>query len=259
MKKEMIVSLVLVLLFLVSVFPANIYSRAAPVDDWPMFHHDLTHTGYSTSPALTTNQTLWNYTTGNQVQSSPAVANGIVYVGSDDGNLYAFNATSSALIWSYTTGKSISSSPTVANGVVYVGSLDDKVYAFDATTGALVWNYTTNAFVDSSPAVAGGIVYVGSDYPDDNLYALNATTGAIVWSYTTGDQVSSSPAIDNGVVYVGSYDGNLYAIGSILSVVPEFSGTLPGITLVISIFIALSAVIIAKKKKNPEKLTMYLN
>ena len=135
MKKEMIVSLALVLLFLISAFPVNIYSRAAPVDDWPMFHHDLTHTGYSTTPAPTTNQILWNYRTGNQVRSSPVVANGIVYVGSNVGNFYALNATTGTLIWNYTTGKSISSSPAVANSVVYVGSLDDKVYAFDANTG----------------------------------------------------------------------------------------------------------------------------
>jgi outer membrane protein assembly factor BamB len=157
------------------------------------------------------------------------------------------NASTGALVWNYTTGSEVKSSPAVAGGIVYVGSDDWVVYALNATTGALVWNYTTNAFVDSSPAVAGGIVYVGSDYPDNNLYALNASTGALVWSYTTGDQVSS-PAVDSGVVYVGSFDGNVYALGS-TSVVPEFSGTLPAITLVISIFIALSAVIVAKKRK----------
>ena len=55
---------------------------AAGAYDWPMFRHDLQHTGYSTSPAPNTNQTLWNYTTGNFVASSPAVADGKVYVGS---------------------------------------------------------------------------------------------------------------------------------------------------------------------------------
>jgi outer membrane protein assembly factor BamB len=33
---------------------------------------------------------LWSYATGGMVESSPAVANGVVYVGSDDGNVYAF-------------------------------------------------------------------------------------------------------------------------------------------------------------------------
>ena len=64
--------------------------------------------------------------------SSPAVANGVVYVGSlTDNKVYALNASTGAKLWSYTTGGAIYySSPAVANGVVYVGSLDGKVYAF---------------------------------------------------------------------------------------------------------------------------------
>lgn len=49
-----------------------------------------------------------------------------------------------------------------ANGVVYVGSFDNNVYALDAATGALKWSYTTGNFIDSSPAVADGVVYIGS-------------------------------------------------------------------------------------------------
>ena len=77
------------------------------------------------------------------VNSSPAVANGVVYVGSDDNNVYALNASTGALLWSYTTGSTVVSSPAVANGVVYVGSSDDNVYALNASTGALLWSYTT--------------------------------------------------------------------------------------------------------------------
>ena len=71
-----------------------------------------------------------------RVDSSPAVANGVVYVGSDDDNVYALNASTGALLWSYTTGNDVYSSPAVANGVVYVGSDDGNVYALNANTGA---------------------------------------------------------------------------------------------------------------------------
>ena len=50
-------------------------------DYWPMFHHDLQHSGYSTSAAPKTNNTIWSYSTNGNVYSSPAVANGKVYVG----------------------------------------------------------------------------------------------------------------------------------------------------------------------------------
>jgi len=84
---------------------------------------------------------LWQYNTGiqNMVHSSPAVANGVVYVGSGDtgaythhryGNVYALDAKTGAKLWSYTTPNLVTSSPAVANGVVYVGSDDGNVYAF---------------------------------------------------------------------------------------------------------------------------------
>ena len=68
--------------------------------------------------------------TGGQVASSPAVANGIVYVGSYDDKLYALNATSGTCVWTYTTEGTIVSSPAVANSIVYVGSYDHVFYAF---------------------------------------------------------------------------------------------------------------------------------
>ena len=156
----------------------------------------------------------WTATTGNYVYSSPAVEYGLVYVGSEDGKLYAFNASTGATLWTATTTGDVLSSPAVANGVVYVGSDDGKLYAFNANTGALLsgWPVTTGNFIYSSPAVANGVVYVGSS--DDNLYAFNARTGATLWTATTGSQVDSSPAVANGVVYVGSLDGKLYAFNA---------------------------------------------
>jgi outer membrane protein assembly factor BamB len=145
------------------------------------------------------------------VESSPAVVGGLVYVGSDDGNVYCLNATNGAVVWTYTTGSFVFSSPAVVGGFVYVGSSDGHVYCLNGTSGSWVWNYTTGWFVYSSPAVVGGFVYVGS--LDDNVYCLNAADGTLVWKCTTGGWVLSSPAVVNGVVFVGSEDGNVYAFG----------------------------------------------
>jgi outer membrane protein assembly factor BamB len=124
------------------------------------------------------------------------------------------NVGNLALKWSYTDGNQVTSSPAVADGMVYVGSdyPGQNIYAVNAKTGARVWSYTPGAGVfHSSPAVANGVVYIGSE--DYNVYALNAKTGAKLWSYATGSSVLSSPAVANGVVYVGSTDNNVYAFG----------------------------------------------
>jgi outer membrane protein assembly factor BamB len=200
-------------IFIVVVSDASILANfGANIDWWPMFHHDLNHTGYSTSTPPKTNKTLWTYTTDGGVYSSPAVAGGYVYVGSD--RVYCLNATTGASVWNYTTGGGVNSSPAVVGGYVYVGSSDSKVYCLNATMGTLKWSYTTGGAVQSSPAVVGGYVYVGSD--DHNVYCLNAKTGAYVWNYTTGWVVSSSPAVAGGVVYVGSgeWDHHVYALNA---------------------------------------------
>ena len=65
------------------------------------------------------------------MDSSPTVAEGFVYVGSQDHTLYALSAQAGEKVWSYRTEGAIVSSPAVANGVVYVGSNDHTLYAFN--------------------------------------------------------------------------------------------------------------------------------
>lgn len=142
--------------------------------------------------------------------SSPAVANGVVYVGSDNGHFFALNASTGAYLWSYFLGDSVRSSPAVANGVVYIGSGDSKVYALNTSTGAFLWRYATGGDVQSSPAVANGVVYVGSS--DGNVYALNASTGAKLWSFDTGVAVDSSPTVAHGVAYIHAGDQSGHGI-----------------------------------------------
>ncbi len=163
---------------------------------------------------------MWSYLTVGGIGSSPAVANGMVYIGSNDHRLYAFDATCRSActpLWSYLTAGYISSSPAVANGMVYVGSFDYAFYAFDATCRSVckpLWFYPTATYFRSSPTVANNVVYIGSD--DHRLYAFDATCRSActpLWSYFTDGYVESEPAVANGIVYVGSDGGSLYAFG----------------------------------------------
>ena len=191
--------------------------------DWTQFRADLTHSG--SQPRETTigaNNVAsltakWAAATGGGVASSPAVAGGVVYVGSGDAKVYALDAASGVVKWAATTGGGVASSPAVAGGVVYVGSGDGKVYALDAASGVVKWAATTGGGVASSPAVAGGVVYVGSG--DAKVYALDAASGVVKWAATTGGGVGSSPAVAGGVVYVGSGDAKVYALDAASGVV----------------------------------------
>jgi outer membrane protein assembly factor BamB len=146
-------------------------------------------------------------------RSSPVVADGAVFFGSGDTNVYAVDAETGALRWKFKTGDVVHASPAFAGGTVYVGSWDGRFYAVDATTGAQRWMF--QAGVDalihnqqgfqSSPAVVDGVVYTGCR--DANVYALDAATGAEKWRFSTGASwVNSSPAVERGRVWFATSD-----------------------------------------------------
>ncbi len=207
---------------LVSSFAGFILQVQATTDDWPMFHHDAGHTG-TTSAAASGNDTLWQLKIGERVYSSCAVVNGIVYVGSNNGSLYALNAANGAVVWSYNTGGIISSSPTVADGAVYIGTIPNgtasAMFALNAATGQEIWQRAINTAVDtSSPVVvspSGGTTpFVCAGTTFGNISAWSIADGTKTWTFETGNSSYSSPAVSNGHLYVGSNDGCLYNLDS---------------------------------------------
>ncbi|MBS1849402.1 MAG: PQQ-binding-like beta-propeller repeat protein [Acidobacteria bacterium] len=149
--------------------------------------------------------------------SSPAVANGKVYFGSGDGNVYAADAETGTLLWKFATQDVVHASPAVVNGVVYIGSWDSRLYAIDAETGLLKWSFQSGedpvmhnqVGFQSSPAVADGVVYVGCR--DAHVYAIDAATGKKKWDYPTSKSwVIGTPAVRDGLVYVGTSDSSRF-------------------------------------------------
>jgi outer membrane protein assembly factor BamB len=184
---------------------------------WPMFGGDTYHSGRSlfSGPNGTVVRSRWNFTTGGNILSHPAVgADGTIYVGSNDHHLYAINSSSGSQIWAAATGFFVKGGAAIGSyGMLYFGSSDNNVYAVNST-GTQLWNFTTGGPVRSSPAIGpNGRLFVGSD--DTYLYALSNATGIPVWSFNTGGVIYASPAIGaNGFVYVGSVDGCVYAVRS---------------------------------------------
>ena len=76
----------------------------------------------------------WSYATGNVIESSPTIVNGVLYITSEDGHLYALNSTTGTLLWSNggLMYGGAAASPAVANGVVYFAQNARGVYALNA-------------------------------------------------------------------------------------------------------------------------------
>ncbi len=161
-------------------------------------------------------------TESNEV-GSPAVANGLVYVGvhsfssTDTGRvLCALDANTGAQRWCLSARSRGGQIPTVGNGLVYAVT-ESQLYAVNAVTGAMRWRRGIAGIVDA-PALAAGVLYAGVT-PFRGLrqvYALDAATGETLKTVPLGPfsqgNVYSSPAVYRGSVYVGYTEGYLTAL-----------------------------------------------
>ncbi len=178
-------------------------------------------------------QVLWSYQTKDAIWGTPAVSGNTVFIGSDDGNLYAVGVQTGNLRWRFTTQGLVRSRPAINRETVYFTSDDGFLYAVDAQNGQQVWSTnigntvpsdkrrnpgTSTApsgfdYFQSSPVVALGLVYIGS--ADGNVYAVDAGTGKIAWTFRTAEKVRATPAIDQGSLYIGSWDGTFYKLDAL--------------------------------------------
>jgi outer membrane protein assembly factor BamB len=92
-----------------------------------------------------------------------AMVDGVMYVGSGRGWLYALDANTGRQFWGYQTNGAVVASPVVAEGQLFVGSFGGGFHVLDAMTGAVKWIQEAGAPIGSSAAVVDGVVYVGTD------------------------------------------------------------------------------------------------
>src|SRR6185312_10211068 len=110
------------------------------------FHGDTARTGvYPTAGPQQLTGTKWTFKTDGPIIGSPAIADGVVYIGSIDGNLYAVEQETGKQKWKFKTvaSRQVTSSPTIANGLVYFGGFDGILYAVDAETGTVKWTFVS--------------------------------------------------------------------------------------------------------------------
>jgi outer membrane protein assembly factor BamB len=173
--------------------------------------------------SMSTGHILWSRSIPPGTESSPLVANGIVYTGSQNGTVYALRAKTGKTVWTYHASGPVKGGPSFANGRIYFGDYAGRMYALNAQTGHPAWVVGTSGTAFgfgsgtfySSPAIAFGRVYIGNT--DNFVYSFSARTGQLAWRTGTGNYVYSSPAVENTpglgpTVYIGSYDGRLYAL-----------------------------------------------
>lgn len=115
--------------------------------------------------------------------ASPTVAENKVFIGGEDGVMYAFNTADGSIAWSkvISTG-SIVSSPVYRDGKVYFGGGDGKMYALQGSNGNQVWQSSatgTTKNIYSGPTLSTQFVYSGT--LDGQVVSMNIQTGVAKW------------------------------------------------------------------------------
>jgi outer membrane protein assembly factor BamB len=150
--------------------------------------------------------------------TSPTVAEGRVYVCTNDGLLHAVDTATGKDVWAVRApqgGDTFGySSPLYAGGRIYLGGLGKRgdVYALNAKTGELIWRCATgNENYDSSPAIAGGLIAIGS--VPGKVSWVEVETGKLVHQYGLDPGYCfSSPVMTEKVTYIPSMNNHVYAI-----------------------------------------------
>ena len=140
-----------------------------------------------------TGEQEWAFETGGELSSSPTVAEGTVFVGSDDDYLYAVDAATGEQEWAFETGADVESSPTVAEGTVFVGSKDDNLYAVDAGV---------SGSSEGSRVMLGTLGHHGKSHPGNTDTGPTATFEVEPTEPEVGEEVTfdaSGSSDDSGI------------------------------------------------------------
>ena len=170
-------------------------------------------------------QLLWDFNSPG-THASALVDEGVVYTGTEYGDLIAIRAQSGIEIWRTFLGDGWApTSPTAIDSIILAGSGNGKMVAVNRNDGKIVWKFQCaespvrispyrNSFqaLTGSPVVAANTVYFGSS--DGHLYALNLSDGKLLWKHNFGAPILSTPAITGNALFITAYDGNIYALVS---------------------------------------------
>jgi outer membrane protein assembly factor BamB len=163
---------------------------------------------------------VWEHMTRRYTHASPAYwqERQLVACGSNDNELFLFDAESGAMRWRFQTrgGNGVKGSIRHAPAFdkrrahVITGCADGWIYIVDVETGSEVWSVKTDNTIYTVPLVAGDKAYIGST--DKHLYVLDLERRAVKTNIHAGSKVYGPPRLLEGRIYFGACNGMVFEI-----------------------------------------------
>lgn len=185
--------------------------------DWHKQRGDLNNSGHLPTSLTPPFSVQWEKQFDAPVNSGPAVAEGILIIGDEDGIIHALEAETGNPLWQFETGRSVRATALILESVVYIGSLNGKLYALNLNTGKEKWHHQTDdrifgaaSYLRTVHKNTEQLLILIPSY-DTFLYAIDASNGKRVWEFETESYLHGSPSIlaDQSVVF-GGCDNHLY-------------------------------------------------
>jgi outer membrane protein assembly factor BamB len=201
--------------------------------DWPQVQRDPQRTGYTPEVLGTDYEVAWSHNfyperVFPQVQA--IVCQGKVYVGTEYGNMYAFDAETGEQRWVYPVDAPVLASVACGGSKVFFGTMDGAVYALGADTGTLAWRTQLSQRVglSTAPVLAEDKVMLGGR--SGIFYALDFDGNAL-WQRDVGAPILQTAAYNDGRVFFGAMDMHVYAFNTADGTLAWRSGELNGLAL----------------------------
>jgi outer membrane protein assembly factor BamB len=191
-------------------------------ESWPSFRNGNLQLGVATTKLPAKLEKLWVHPAGDKdgmIKSTAAIAGGMVYTASLNGEVFCIDLKSGKRLWTYKSRQladpkafipGFKAAVAVTADTVYVGDEEGMFHTIERGTGKGKWTFETQAEIVSCASFDGDNVVFGSH--DNSLYCLRAADGSKVWQYATQGMVNCSPAIVGDRTFVTGCDEHLRVI-----------------------------------------------
>ena len=201
------------LIYILTTCLISTFSYAQTATSWPNYRGTNILNGVSHSTLNTPLKLLWSYKTNDEIKSSPVISENMIYIGSMDGSLYAFNKSGN-LKWKFkTNGQIMGSANWVSDGTtiqILVPSYDFNLYSINLDTGKLKWKCETENYLNGAAATDNKTIVIGGC--DSYLHIIDAKSGKKIKNIGIGTYVAESTAIAENLAFVGDYDGGFTCV-----------------------------------------------
>lgn len=152
----------------------------------------------------------WKFRTAGKLSAAPLYQHGQVFVGGQDGQVYALDTNKGAPRWRVPVGGRVRGRMAADSGKVYVASSQGRIAALDQQTGRTLWDYQGSSAFLGDVCRQQDMLYAVD--LQGGIHALEAQDGSLRWKRSIPGSAGSAVSATDELVYVSNAQGMVQAL-----------------------------------------------